>query len=425
MLKLLYGVHLFIGTLLISHLSFAQDNGFIIEGHLEDIENGTKILLLNFEPGKSSIDTVLITTVQHGVFRLKGRVVGGAQFYALGVDSTILKESGVSTKPSAAFILTNGAVTIQGKLKEWPKLYVAGSLPHDEYEAIKLISAEFKRAYSDLEFQYRDSLSVLWKSYQVAGTTGDSVAARAYKRQYEIISEEHKTASSLLESREDSLYLNYIQKHPGSLYVPQLISVMKSRLGYARAKALYEQLSPVVKDSFLGKKLLKELQWEQKQELVKKGAIIPDFKVATPDGGVLSIREVASRSKYTLIDFWASWCKPCRAEVPHMKKAYAAFHDKGFNILGISIDRSALDWKKALSEDAAPWLQGQDSLENAAFNIFNIKGIPAFILINQAGKIVHSDIPMSGNIMMAEDDLRGTELYKRIAQLLEEHPKSL
>lgn len=424
MLKLLYSVQIVIGILLISHFSFAQDKGFTIEGYLEGIKNGTKILLLNFEPGKTNVDTVLMATVQHGAFRLKGKVLGDAQFYALGMDSAILKEAGVPKKPSDAFVLTNVAVTVRGKLVEWPKLHVAGSAPHDEYEGAKLISTVNKRAYNDIRVQYTGQLSTLWKHYQAALAKGDSVTARAYKHQYETTSNEHRAASALQDSLQDSLYVDYIQKHLGSLYIPQLISVMQSRLGHARTKALYEHLSPVAKHSFFGKKLQKEMQWEQKKELVKKGAIVPDFKVVTPNGGALSILEVASMSKYTLIDFWASWCKPCRAQIPHMKKAYAAFHNKGFNILGISTDRSALDWKKALSEDAAPWLQGRDSLENAASNIFNIKGIPAFILIDQTGRIIHSDIPVPGGIIMAEDDLRGAALYTRIAQLLKEQPQS-
>src|SRR5690606_5543821 len=110
-------------------------------------------------------------------------------------------------------------------------------------------------------------------------------------------------------------------------------------------------------------------------------AVIPDFTFTTPDGQQASLLDVVGKNRLTLIDFWASWCKPCRAEIPNIKRAYEAFREKGFGILGISTDARESDWKKALEEDGVAWTMGLDNIVHASREFFDINAIPSMALV--------------------------------------------
>lgn len=117
-----------------------------------------------------------------------------------------------------------------------------------------------------------------------------------------------------------------------------------------------------------------------------------DFTLKTPEGENLSIAEVANANKITLIDFWASWCGPCRAEMPSVKASYEKYHEKGFEIIGVSLDNDEEAWKKAISTLELKWPQVSDlkgwECEGAA--LYGVRSIPATFLI-QNGKIVARD----------------------------------
>jgi len=140
----------------------------------------------------------------------------------------------------------------------------------------------------------------------------------------------------------------------------------------------------------------------------KVGEMFPDFRGATHDGKEVSLSDY--RGKVLLIDFWATWCGPCIAELPHVRKAHGAFHDEGFEVLGISLDRK----REALAkwyddpEKTLPWpsLYGEDGTPNELAERFNIMAIPATFLLNKRGEIVATN-------------LRGRRLHNEVAKLLD------
>ena len=132
-----------------------------------------------------------------------------------------------------------------------------------------------------------------------------------------------------------------------------------------------------------------------------------DLEMADPDGKMHKISEFVGEGKYVLVDFWASWCGPCRAEMPNVLDAYNKFHDKGFEVVGVSFDQKKEAWVKAVDQLKMPWLQISDlkGWSCAAAPIYKIDAIPDNILIDPQGKII-------------DRGLRGKPLHKRLEQLL-------
>lgn len=136
------------------------------------------------------------------------------------------------------------------------------------------------------------------------------------------------------------------------------------------------------------------------------GSIVPELEGMTPDSGYYKLSNL--RGKYVLIDFWASWCGPCRRENPNVRALYEKYHDKGFEILGVSLDRDMNSWRKAIADDKLPWkhisdLAGWNSKHAAAYSVTSI---PQTVLIDPSGKLVVRN-------------LRGEGLANKLAELFD------
>lgn len=147
----------------------------------------------------------------------------------------------------------------------------------------------------------------------------------------------------------------------------------------------------------------------QRRIEVAKGSTVGnkavDFTQNTVDGKPVSLSDF--RGKYVLLDFWASWCRPCRMENPNVVAAYHKFKDKGFTVLGVSMDTDPTKWQNAIQQDGLVWTHISDlkGWANEAGKLYNITGIPANFLIDREGKIVAKD-------------LRGEALEQKLAELL-------
>ena len=135
------------------------------------------------------------------------------------------------------------------------------------------------------------------------------------------------------------------------------------------------------------------------------GQFAPEISLPTPNGKEIALSSL--KGKLVLIDFWASWCGPCRKEMPNVIKIYSKFKNKGFEIYGVSLDQDKEKWMEAITKDGINWPQVSDLKywDNVAARIYNVQGIPYTVLIDKDGKIIAKN-------------LRGQELEKKIAEVL-------
>lgn len=143
------------------------------------------------------------------------------------------------------------------------------------------------------------------------------------------------------------------------------------------------------------------------QESTSIGHAYTDMKMDDPTGKSVKLSDYVGKSKYVLIDFWASWCGPCRAEMPTVVDTYTKFHDKGFEVVGVSLDDDKDAWVKAIAELKMPWPQMSDlkGWESEACAVYHVQAIPANVLVDEKGNIVAKD-------------LRGKDLLDKMGELL-------
>ncbi|WP_341837114.1 TlpA disulfide reductase family protein [Chitinophaga pollutisoli] len=153
----------------------------------------------------------------------------------------------------------------------------------------------------------------------------------------------------------------------------------------------------------------KVLRWKPRLDQAKQAmagtVTAPAFIINDIEGNPISLDSY--KGSYVLVDFWASWCAPCRAENPNVMAAYEKFRDKGFTVLGVSLDEDKGRWLKAISEDKLPWKQVCDfkAFKSEVKDLYDITSIPANVLVDPNGKIVGKD-------------LRGEHLHQRLAELI-------
>jgi peroxiredoxin len=188
----------------------------------------------------------------------------------------------------------------------------------------------------------------------------------------------------------NQVYRRYAEQHlesQVSLYA--LDQVAGGYLNSEEIEPMFNKLSPEVRDSKAGRDFAKKIETAK---ATSKGGFLPDFSQPDTSGTLVSLSSF--RGKYVLVDFWASWCMPCREESPRLVKAFRTYSGKGFTILGVSLDKSKDSWLKAIRTDKLFWPQVSDLKywDNEVAKKFDIRFVPQNMLIDPSGKILARNI---------------------------------
>ncbi|MFT3827978.1 MAG: TlpA disulfide reductase family protein [Chitinophagaceae bacterium] len=198
--------------------------------------------------------------------------------------------------------------------------------------------------------------------------------------------------------------LDFIRQHPDSyVSLVNLANIARQSKFLPETEQCYNKLNASLKEMAQGQDIAHRIQEGKK---VKIGTVSADFTQPDTKGKTVKLSDF--KGKYILVDFWASWCLPCRMENPNVLAAYEKYKQKNFTVLSVSIDvlRDKDKWLKAVKEDKLPWIQVSDlKKENEAAKLYGITTIPSNVLIDPSGKVIAKD-------------LKGKDLLEKLASLL-------
>jgi len=360
---------------------------YMISGTAKGIENG-KTIILETQDETGMLVAKDTAKVENGKFEMKGKISETA-FYTIKLEGA---------QGPIAFILEEGEeVTIEINKDSIQKSKVSGTYNNDE-------NVKFTEELNIVQKKLVDFQTKNTPAMQVAQQSKDTVAINKLMQEFGKIQEEVGVATK-------AKYLAYAEGHPKSFISVLILQGMLNdpSTDIKKAEAMFNEFEEKLQNTKPGKAVkeaLARLKGGPTAAPTMGGAKWrADFSAPNPAGKVVSLKE--SLGKITIVDFWASWCGPCRKESPNMVALYKEFHAKGLNIVGVSLDKEAKAWKEAIAKDQLNWIH----VSNLKFwdepiaKQYNVESIPATFILDATGKVVARD-------------LRGVELRNKIAELL-------
>ena len=313
----------------------------------------------------SSLDTLAKADVKNGSFEFTGNVSEptGAYIMVIGQRGAI------------PFMLENANITVNAGQAG---LTVTGSEGQKIYDQFMAINATAQQEAMKLQQEYQ-------------AANGDQAKMQAVQEAYaKLMTDAQAKETELIKANPDSYVSTFV-----------IVSGM-GQMEYEQLKERYNLLGEKAKASAQGKAIAAQIA---KLESTAIGQIAPNFTITTPEGESISLYDI--KGKVKLIDFWASWCGPCRGENPHVVEIYKEYHPKGLEIFGVSLDNNKEAWVKAIADDGLVWKHGSDlkGWQSAPAQLYSVSGIPHTVLLDENNKIIAKN-------------LRGDELKQKIAELL-------
>jgi len=340
---------------------------YSIKGSVAGVETG-KVYLQKLVDGQpQSVDTAELVG---GKFTFKGKMeMPDIRFLRLNDQDYF-----------AQFFLDNANITVTANKDSLRNTKITGSPTQDVF---KIYITEMEKLNKEV--------MALQEKYQSAMSMNNTDAAEKAKIDYQAMIDNNKVYTK-----------NFVKEHSNSVVSPYItLFQLASQIDGAELDSIASKFAPELSKSEYVVKI-NEIVQEQKKTAI--GVVAPDFTMNDPEGKPIQLSSL--KGKVVLVDFWASWCGPCRQENPNVVKLYQQYHSKGFEILGVSLDKTKEDWLKAIKDDNLTWIHVSDLQfwQNAAARLYGVNAIPQSFLLDKDGKIIGKG-------------LRGEQLAKKMMEL--------
>ncbi|MDF2188007.1 TlpA disulfide reductase family protein [Paraflavitalea sp. CAU 1676] len=376
---------------------FKPPGGYVIKGRIDGAKNGLKVYL-GFADIKGKDKFFDSTILTNGQFEFKGN------FPSPRFCSVIFKDpkgKGQYTGKALNLFVGDGKMTVKaiydslpsefdamiGSFCMKPSIKVSGSPAHDQL-------MDFVNGLRPLNDRLEWLDDSLGKVYSASPKEPAAFQARmALAQQIDQVYEELKSLSlSFIAAQEPGEVTGLVAYKTLSIE-----SLDTKEVGLLQSKfAAMTPKGPIVS-------ALNTAAEQAGKTAV--GSNFHDFSFKDSSGVLHQLGQYIGKGKYVLVDCWASWCGPCRKDIPHLKEVYRDYHEKGFEIISVSLDENADQWKKALREEKMPWLQVSENkgFEGGIVATYKIRGIPTCFLFDPQGKLVTKNMrgPWMDNRLIA------------------------
>lgn len=370
----------------------SEKTSYTIRGEIAGIPDSSVVLISSVT--HTAPDTIAEAIVTDGKFEIKG-VADEPRAVTLYIKDNY---------GGKVFMLENGDINLNGVVKteevsdgkmrfDFGEVAVTGSPMTDTYNEKMSGRRMLDSMFTAHQTTYRPLMNRYYEARQ-NGNTGliDSInASEEFNRMRE--------AEKNLFAAADSIFEASVNANKTDFWGPLLMISQTSYLS-AKQRDLYESLSDSAKNSHYGR-----LVYDELYPVGRPGDKMPEFEAVTIDGTKTGLAALCKDKKYVILDFWASWCGPCRREIPNLKKIYADFADKGFDIISVSIDKEEKPWINAVENEGLKWVNIRDT-DHSIADKYKVSAVPTMYVVDSEGRLV-------------AENLHGEELAEKIKELFQ------
>tara|TARA_B110000008_G_scaffold380_2_gene337 strand:- start:1367 stop:2500 length:1134 start_codon:yes stop_codon:yes gene_type:complete len=350
----------------------SEPGTYNIEGNI-DAKDGLKVFRVIANSNNQPI-TVDSTTISNNKFSLKGNAINPS-------ISFIRVENFGFNLP---IILEEGNVKVNIFKDSIDASKISGTTSNDHFNDYKLETKIFIKSIDEIKSEI-----------QIAAQNGNNQLVNDLQNDYSIVQKQiYEYEVEFLKRNFDS-YL--------SIILLERFVNSKTAISMSEAKEIFSLFTDRIKNSDIGIRL--EAIFNNPEQPIEVGNFAPNFDAPTPDGQLLNLND--KLGKVTLLEFWASWCGPCRRENPNLVKIYNRYNEKGFEIIGVSLDKSKPQWTRAISDDFLTWshVSNLQFWQDPIARLYKVRAIPASFILDEKGMIVAKN-------------LRGSQLESKVSELL-------